>query len=204
MTFDEAMAEVAHKADEVSSDSMQQLAYGTVKHEDDLTGDLVGALRERLKDFRVQGLHFNTAILTHRRSGEEGTYGADILIHVKMHTPEQSYSKGVLIQAKRIGPTESMKSKQHEELKGQCRKMLKFTSAAFVFVYDKAGLRTTSATKVIGSTKSDLYGRSEWTSYRFFLELFRCPVGDPRITSAGVRRIKPRYTLRITGQGVID
>ncbi|TAV14734.1 hypothetical protein [Rhizobium ruizarguesonis] len=201
MTFDEAMAVVAHKADEVAWDVMQQLDKGRTKHEDDLSGELVGALRERLKDFRVGGLTFDTSILTHRKSGEEGKYGADIMFHVELKTPEQDYSKGVLIQSKRIGPDQNMPKAGHDELRSQCNKMLKFTGDAYVFCYDKAGLRTSSATKVVGGKRLNVYDRTEWTAYRFFLELFRCPVGDPRITSADVSKLRPRHGLHIIGTG---
>jgi hypothetical protein len=143
----------------------------------------------------------DSAILTHRRSGEEGRYGADLLIHVSMNTPTQTYSKGVLVQAKRVEPDEYMTQREFDELIKQCGKMLRITAASFVFDYSTIGLRCGAATRIGGSSRLDLYGICQWTSYRFFLELFRCPIGDPRITSASVDDLAVPWGLKIRATG---
>lgn len=86
-------------------------------------------------------------------------------------------------------------------MQDQCDKMLAYTPDAFVLVYDAAGLRAAPATKVAGTTVRDLYDQSDWTAYRFFLELFRCPIGDPRITSANVADLRPRNEFKFLGKG---
>lgn len=201
MTFDEIMRKIAHKADNVTGRVMDQLATGRVEHEDDLTGDLHGALREGLRGVETGGVTWDTAVLSHRRGGAEGRYGADLLIHVALDTPQHKYSKGVLVQAKRISPSANMTTKDHGDLLGQCSKMLAVTPSAFVFAYDPAGMRVASATKVVGAASKALYDQCDWTAYRFYLELFRCPVGDPRITSADVKQLYPKYALGIRGKG---
>ena len=126
------------------------------------------------------------------------------LIHVGLKTGNYSYSKGVLVQSKRTGPDQRLKSADFDELKKQCKKMTRYSPASFVFSYDPQGLRVAPATKISGSNDSDLYGQSDWTAYRFFLELFRCPIGDPRITSANVDDLRPRYAFSIKGEGRLD
>jgi hypothetical protein len=204
MTFDETMRGVAHEARHASSDAMKKLGTGTVKHEDDLTGDLVGMLEHRINHLRIGNVRWDSAILTHRRSGEEGEYGADMLIHVSLNTPRFKYSKGVLVQAKRIGPKQRLTVAGRDELVEQCEKMLKYTPDAFVMAFDPRGLRAASATKIAGSSERTLYDQCDWTAYRFFLELFRCPIGDPRITSAKVDELEPLHGISIGGRGTLD
>jgi hypothetical protein len=73
VTFEEATREAARVADNAARRTMQRYREGRVKHEDDLTGWLVGALDDAL-DGEIGGLTWDSAILTHRRSGEEGRY----------------------------------------------------------------------------------------------------------------------------------
>jgi hypothetical protein len=40
-----------------------------------------------------------------------------------------------------------------------------------------------------------------WTSYRFFLELFRSPIGDPNLTSALVRDLPVPTVIALKGSG---
>jgi hypothetical protein len=118
-----------------------------------------------------------------------------------MDTPTQTYSKGVLIQAKRVEPNEYMSQRDFNELAHQCDRMLEITAASLVFDYTRTELRCGAATRVAGSARRDLYGICRWTSYRFFLELFRCPIGDPRITSASVDELAVLWGLKITATG---
>jgi hypothetical protein len=204
MTFDEAMREIAHRAADGSHVAMRKLGQGRIKHEDDLSGALGQAIEDRVNGAQTGGVSWDYSILTHRRSGEEGVYGADLLIHVSLDTPKYKYSKGVLIQSKRVGPGQNLKSDDFDNLKDQCRKMTEYSPAAFVFGYDPQGLRVAAATKIAGSTDRGLYDQCNWTAYRFFLELFRCPVGDSRITSANVADLTPRFGFAIKGKGSLD
>ena len=86
-----------------------------------------------------------------------------------------------LVRAKRIGPGVAMSPKPHAELVGQCDTTLSHSAASFVFAYDPHGLRAGSATKIAGAADRTLYDRCSWTAYRFFLQLFRCPIGDRAI-----------------------
>jgi hypothetical protein len=167
VTFEEAMREAALVAERAVNTVMRKYKIGRVKHEDDLTGVLVGALDSAL-DGTIGGLEWDSSILTHRRGkgGEEKKYGGDLLIHVQ-----------------------------------QCDRMLDVTAAAFVFDYARGGMRCGPATRIAGTGRRDLYSVCGWTSYRFFLELFRCPVGDPRITSAAVDELPVRFGLNVTAVG---
>ncbi|HWF96948.1 MAG TPA: hypothetical protein VG291_18510 [Xanthobacteraceae bacterium] len=74
--------------------------------------------------------------------------------------------------------------------------MLSHPAASFVFAYDPHGLRAGSATKIAGAADRTLYDQCSWTADRFFLELFRCPIGDRTIKTADVADLA-RYGLAL-------
>ena len=198
------MRKVARRAERASKFAMAKLAKGRIKHEDDMTPALATAIELQVNNYKAGGVTWDASVLTHKTSGEEGVYGADLLIHVSLDTPQYKYSKGVLVQAKRIGPGKNMRTRDHNELKSQCKTMLKWSAASFVFAYDLRGMRTGSATKISGAADKALYDQCSWTAYRFFLELFRCPIGDTEITSADVDQLPAKYELVLKGKGNLD
>jgi hypothetical protein len=205
MTFEEMTRAAAHVADGAVARAMKKYKQGGVTDEDDLTGILVGQLDGAFEG-RIGGLVWDTSVVRHRkgRAAEESRIGADLVIHVSLETPTQNYSKGVLIQAKRIEPDDHLSVKEHAELIAQCKRMLRITPEAFVFDYAKGEMRTGSATRIAGSGRLDLYHLCSWTSYRFFLELFRCPVGDPKIKSAKVADLPVPFALTISASGQLS
>lgn len=196
--FEEDIREAARVADRAVNRAMAKYGSGHVTDEDDLTGVLIGNLDSEL-DGRIGSLTWSTAILRHRKgvAAEEAKIGADMVIHVRFKTPDLTYSKGVLVQAKRVEPGVPMTAADHKELLAQCGKMLGVTPAAFVFDYARGSMRCASASRIAGTRSRVLYEECSWTSYRFFLELFRCPVGDPRLTSALVRDLPVPVVLEI-------
>jgi hypothetical protein len=205
MTFEEATREAARAAHGAVTKAMEDVRLGHEVDEDDLTGILVGRIGSAL-DGEIGGLKWKCSILRHRRgkAAEEKKYGADMLMHVTMDTPTQKYSKGVLVQSKKVGPDRGMYPSEKSELTEQCRKMLAVTPAAFVFDYGKGYMRCGPASRIVGATSHDLYKICGWTSYRFFLEYFRSPIGDPRITSSFVKDLPPPWELKITAEGSLD
>jgi len=206
MGFEDAMRTAAHSAEQAVWRAMGKYRDGLVTDEDDLTGVLVGSLDAEFSAkgaSQIGGLQWSSSILRHRRgvAAEEKRIGADIIIHVRVDTPIQSYSKAVLVQAKRQEPGDQMSTKERNDLLEQCKKMLAVTPAAFVFDYAKGDMRCASATKIAGSTNNDLYAACNWTAYRFFLELFRCPIGDPRITTAKASELPVPTVLILAGTG---
>ena len=205
MGFEEAMRTAAHSAEQAVRRAMAKYRDGLVTDEDDLTGVLVGSLDAEFsaKRMSVGGLQWSSSILRHRKgvAAEEKRIGADMIIHVRVNTPIQNYSKAVLVQAKRHEPGDQMSNRERNELMGQCNKMLAVTPAAFVFDYAKGKMRCASATKIAGSTNFDLYAACNLTAYRFFLEFFRCPIGDPKITSAKAADLPVPIVLKLAGTG---
>jgi hypothetical protein len=205
LTFEEATREAARAANTAVTKALEDVRYGHTIDEDDLTGILVGRIAGAL-DGDIGGLHWKCSIVRHRKgkAAEEKKYGADLLMHVTMDTPTQKYSKGMLVQAKKIGPDRAMRTSEKIELTEQCKKMLAVTPAAFVFDYGNGYVRCGPASRIMGATSHDLYKICGWTSYRFFLEYFRSPIGDPRITSAFVKDLPPPLELKIIAEGSLD
>lgn len=200
MGFEEAMRIAAHTAEKAVWRAMTKYRDGFVT--DVLIGNLDAAFSAKGTG-DLGGLQWSSSILRHRsgRAAEEKRIGADMIIHVRVDTPIQTYSKAVLIQAKRQEPGAQMSSRERKELVRQCEAMLAVSPAAFVFDYAKGDMRCASATKIAGSTNKDLYAACNWTAYRFFFELFRCPIGDPRITSAKAADLPVPIILKLAGTG---
>lgn len=202
MNFDDSMRKAAKRANEAVGRAILKYRRGEVTDEDDLTGVLVGNLDASLVG-SIGGLTWTTSVVRHRKgkASEETQIGADIVIHVDLKTPERKFSKGVLIQAKRIEPDVQMSGADHARLVNQCKKMLHISTEAFVLDYTKNGVRFGSALKISGTKNRNLHGECPWTSYRFFLDLFQCSVGDPRFTSALVSKLPVPNIVKIKAVG---
>lgn len=202
MTFEEAMREAASAADRAVRLAMKRYAQGYVTDEDDITTRLTGSLDTELSG-QIGGLIWNASSVRHRSgvAAEEARIGADILIHVSLDTPTQKYSKGVLVQAKRVEPSANLSARDKADLDNQCDRMLAITPASFVFDYAKRGMRVGSASRIRGATERDLYRQCSWTPRRFFMELFRCPVGDSRLSSGHVADLPVPTVVEISAVG---
>ena len=152
MNFEESMSKAAKVANAAVFSVMNDYASGDITDEDDITPALVWAIKGKL-DGKVGGLTWSATIPRHRGSAaEEARVGADILIHLRLVTPTDSYSKGGLIQAKRIEAGVLLGINRLSELHEQCERMIKITPASFVFNYMKGQMRYASAVRVFGST----------------------------------------------------
>ena len=128
---------------------MRKYRRGGVTDEDDLTGILVGRLDAAFDSPDAEhlgGIKWSSSILRHRRgiASQEGSVGADLLIHVSLDTPSLKYSKGVLVQAKRVEPGDLLSNAEHNSLLAQCKKMLAVSPASFVFDYTRTEMRCES------------------------------------------------------------
>jgi hypothetical protein len=187
MYYQEAIREAARRADKAAHEAIAAHDDDTVPYERGITHGLAVLLRHALQG-QIEDLSWSSHVLrdTSGVGAEETRVGADLLIHVRLRTPELTYSKGVLIQAKRVEPLQRMSKNDYDDLVDQCRRMLAISPSSFVFDYAHGGMRCGPASVIASSNNRALYEQCVWTPYRFFLELFRCPIGDPRITSAKV------------------
>ncbi|MGF6233273.1 hypothetical protein QFZ27_007228 [Inquilinus ginsengisoli] len=203
MTFDDAMRAAALVAENAVETTTAKYAAGGLPAEPEISTYLIAQLDARFGGRRIGGLSWSSSIVSNGsgKAADEKRIGADILLHVKLDTPTQKYSKGVLIQAKRVGASEDTSSTKLAELHGQCLRMLDHTSASFVINYTKSEMRVGPATRFAGTTNPQIHKQCTWTSYRFFLEIFRCPVGDPRIHSGSVLDLPPPHIIHLEAKG---
>jgi hypothetical protein len=164
MNFEEAMSKAAKIVNEATYEILGDYAAGHFRHEDDISPALLGNLRGKLNG-QVGGLNWSASIPTHRRgtAAEERRTGADIVIHVSLNTPTQSYSKGIQVQAKRPTAHSLLNSRDQADLKQQCNTMLSITPSAFVFCYMEGWMRCGSAVRVAGASSRDLKALCSWT-----------------------------------------
>lgn len=163
---------------------MQKYSNGLVTDEDDITGALIGRLDAAFDEKLVVSLGLHPFSDTVRcRCTREESWCRHAVSRLNRNASAHLF-KGVLIQSKRIDEGTAMTADGHKELLGQCDKMLNITPASFVFNYTKSEMRCASATKISGTSSRILNDSCNLTSYRFFLELFRCTTGDRNITSA--------------------
>lgn len=198
MHFEETLKKAAHRANKAAVAAMSKYRSGRVHDEDDITGILIGQLDAEL-DGQIGDLTWDTSVVRHRAgtAAEEKAIGADMIIHVRLDTPKISYSKGVLVQAKRSEPGISLSGADHTRLVDQCKKMLAVTPESFVFNYAQGEMRCGSALWISGLTKTPIHDQCSMTSYRFFYELFRCPIGDSRLSSARVADLPVPNVVKI-------
>ncbi|WP_316204514.1 hypothetical protein [Bradyrhizobium sp. SZCCHNS3051] len=196
MYYQEAIREAARRASQAAADAIAAYDDDTISYERGITDSFAVLLRKALNN-QIENLVFRSHVLkdTTGSGAEESQIGADLLIHVEFKTPELSYSKGILVQAKRVEPGERMPKTKHEELVDQCKKMLSISPASWIFDYAHGGMRCGPAAAIATSNNMMLHEQCIWTPYRFFLELFRCPIGDPSITSARVEELPVRTKL---------
>eukprot|EP01037_Dinobryon_pediforme_P038134 gene38134-45976_t len=158
--FDQAMSQAAYVAADASWHAMQEMASGRAYDEDDATGELVGELNAALRG-SIGSIVWKAKILRHRQgiAGEEKKFGADMLFHLSYQDAERKFSKGTLIQAKKVEPGELMAPAEHTRLIKQCNTMLEHTPSSYVFDYTSGGVRVSSANKVSG-----LVSRVQWVT----------------------------------------
>jgi hypothetical protein len=200
--YTEQFREVANVADRAATLTIAGYRDQTLPYETNITDGLALSLRTALHG-QIGGLDWSAHVMKSARgaAAEESETGADLLIHVAFSSPEVSYSKGVLIQAKRVEPRRLMQTEAHRELVAQCRKMLSITAASFVFDYTLQGVRCGAASVIMDSNNRSLYDLCIWTPHRFFFELFRCHIGDPSITSARAKDLPVPNKLFLEARG---
>jgi hypothetical protein len=205
MTFDDAMQAAARKADSAVWKTVEKFRSGGIFDEPEISAYLISQLDSEMTG-QIGGLCWSSTILRNGKgkAGEEKRVGADILFHVSVDTPTDKYSKGVLIQAKKAEPFQQVSKAVVDELGIQCKKMLSHSPSAFVMSYSSTGFRTGSATRFSGTQSRDIHRVCTWTSYRFFLELFRCPIGDPRITSGRTKELPVPYVIHLAAEGQLS
>ena len=201
MTFEADVRAAAQLAEKAVQATIEKYRSGLVTDEPEITGVLVGRLDAVLEGC-VGGLAWSSTIVRSAsgKAAEEKKIGADLLINVRLDAYGRSYNKGVLIQAKRADTDELLSQREAQRLHEQSIRMTNNTYAAYVFVYARNGMRCGGAASFFDNPQRNIHANCPWTSYRFFLELFRCPIGDPLIRSPFIDDLPVRHILKLEAQ----
>lgn len=193
-------------------------------HENPISGQLTGRVKESLHSFRTPHILWSldaakpdegraglrTRQLTSQGYGsEEAPLGADIIFCLDIETSTYSVQKGFLAQAKVLPYRSLLKTDVAIELRKQCRKMLSVTPASMVFLYSANGIHVVPATAVAASTTRDIYSLPTYDVGTLFYDFAICWFGDPTITStdkASLENLKRvagvREALLFKGRGI--
>ena len=172
------------------SDFERDIGLDYYANEEDITSQFAGQLKNILNfsepDFSVQC----RAIVT-KKTSEEPTLGADILVVISFDSPELTVSKGFLAQAKRIELGKSIGGHgPMKTLRDQCKKMLNFTPESYVWLYSKESFRVQRAItlEAITTNKPDdaITHPFQWFFYDFLISMR----GDPSITLQDFPRLQ--------------
>jgi hypothetical protein len=134
----------------------------------------------------ISGVRWRAKTLTDRRRGsQESNYGADFLATLELDLQGYQVKKGFLAQAKLIEPSESFGNTNFTKMREQCKKMLKLSSASYVFLYSQqSGISVIPAIEVLGARSCNPHELTSQSMRQFYKEHFECFVGDRVIQSA--------------------
>lgn len=159
-------------------------------NEEDITSQFAGQLKNILNFSKAEFSVRSRAIVT-KKTTEEPTLGADILVVFSFGSQEISISKGFLAQAKKIDAGKSIGGSQKMDiLREQCRKMLDFSPESYVWLYSKERFRVQraiTAKAVTTNIPDDALSQSLQSFFHDFLISMR---GDPSISLQNFSRLR--------------
>jgi len=162
------MKEIIEKIKEEISEIDEEIKSRFYEQEEPLTGRFLGILGDRLQRLNDEKYEIDTKIYGSRgRGAEENIIGADFCIILKLKTKGRSYPKYFLSQAKKEIQKENLRFDKN--LRRQCRKMKRYTSDSFIFVYTPKGIFVKS------SLNEELLFKDLPS---FFEDFFKCFIGD--------------------------
>lgn len=204
---------LAREIDDAAKGAWADYHAGDAPYEVDVTGRIIGAIRERLHHSKFRGIEWRarTFRTARGRGAEEREYGADLLGVLDIELPKYACKKGFLAQAKRAEPETVFSQDAWNELVEQCRRMLRYTPDAYVIVYSKElGIRIFPANAVIGLTSRDIFDLYDRGVGAFFESYLECFIGDSRLDSPNIEALpaladfRAEHALLLTGRPAHD
>jgi hypothetical protein len=175
--------DAAERVGTAAEGTLSALQDGRVEQEPAFTDRMLGRIELAMDGYAHNGISWRAKTLTDRgRGAQESRFGADFFGVLDINLPDYSVQKGFLAQAKLVEPGESMSARDFEELREQCRKMLRLSTDSFVFLYSRQGIFAIPALAVISSARTNLHNFYSRSVTRFYEEHFACFFGDQRIS----------------------
>ena len=178
--FDAAFESAASRINAAAKKTRDDVLKLRLPDEPSVTSALVTRLHDALEGYENAGIMWSAKILSsHGRGAEEKIFGADFLGVLQISFPEFEIRKGILAQAKRQNEGKKLSTTEWKRLVEQCKIMMKFSSASFVFIYSLNGFFVVPAVSVLACRDpEDLHTLHPMTIRSFYIQHFRCFVGD--------------------------
>jgi hypothetical protein len=189
------------KISEAEKETLADLISERIEQEPAVTDRLLGVMQYLLNGQTIAGVRWRAKTLTDRgRGSQESNYGADFLATLELDLEGYQVKKGFLAQAKLIEPSESFGNANFEKMREQCEKMLKLSSASYVFLYSQqSGISVIPAIEVLEARSCNPHELTSRSMRQFYKEHFECFVGDRAIQSAtpqALRELSDRFDAR--------
>jgi len=189
------------KISQVERETLDALRDGRVEQEPALTDRLLGSMEHVLNGKRVAGVRWTVKTLTDRgRGSQESVFGADFMAALELSLDGYQVAKGFLAQSKLIEPSQAFSKQEVTRLKDQCKQMLSFSPASFVFLYSQqSGIVVVPATEVLASRDCNPHELTSKKMASFYREHFECFIGDRGIrktTPQGLKELRQRYEAK--------
>ena len=186
------------KIGQVELETLDALREGRVEQEPALTDRLLGSMEGVLNNKRVAGVKWTVKTLTDRGGGsQESVFGADFMAALELSLDGYNVRKGFLVQSKLVEPSQNFSQAEFARLKDQCKKMLAFSPASFVFLYSQqSGIVVVPATEILASRDCNPHELTSKKMVNFYREHFECFIGDRGIHRAnpqGLEDLRQRY-----------
>ena len=194
------------RIEDAASSVLRKLNEGWISEEDHVTSKLMDSIEHTINQSGYHGIRFQAKIFQGRgRGSEESRTGADIGGVLEINLAGYYVKKGFLAQAKIVKargykfspyfgfppqPQFDIKRNELERLVEQCKKMLRFTSDAYVFFYSKNGIAVAPAIAIVafGMNFQVFQPFSELIYHKpiglFYEEYLKSFIGDLRIGEA--------------------
>jgi hypothetical protein len=186
---------VSEAADEVASKVINRYKDVEIKGREEtitpqiageLTGHLIEGIEKRIKEVSIAGLSFDAHCY---KKSEENKIGADLAGTISYDHNGKVCTKVFLAQAKvasrsnKVSPSELELRAGDRLLQSQCRRMLRFTPDAFVFIYSEFGVHVVPAVSMLRDGRAFVDTTLDYYKElgAFYGELFKCFIGDPRL-----------------------
>jgi hypothetical protein len=194
MLSTEDTSEFARKVAEAVTRVAEDYAVGDAVHENPISGQLTGRVKETLDGFETANVRWQvetasdikgrarlrTRQLTSQGAGSEETrFGADMIFCLDIELRDYVVRKGFLVQSKRLAHGKHLDKTTADELRRQCAKMLAVTPASMVFLYSENGIHVVPATAVAASASYDIYNLETYDVGVLFRDFAICWFGDP-------------------------
>jgi hypothetical protein len=183
--------DAAERVAEAAEATIATLRDGRIEQEPPFTDRMLGRIEQAMDGYSHHGVSWKAKTLTDRApNAQESDFGADFFAVLEISIQGYAVTKGFLAQAKLIEPTDSMRSRDFEEMQRQCSKMLSLSPASYVFLYSKTGIIVVPALAVVGSARLNPHNLYQRSVSRFYEEHFASFIGDRRISAPNITTLE--------------